>query len=223
MTTVSQAINDRRSIRAYLDKPIDDALLNSLLTKASRSPSGGNLQPWKITVLTGDRLADFKDVMKKQFAEAPISETADYQVYPNPMPEPYKTRSFAVGASMYEKMGISREDKAGRHNALGRNFRFFDAPVGMFFSIDKMFDKNGWAHMGMYMQTLALLAVEKGLGCCMQEAWAMHAKTAAKFIGLPAGQSLWAGMSLGYPDMSAAVNGLMTDRTPIEEFVTFLK
>lgn len=223
MVTVSQAINNRRSIRGYLDKPIDAALLTSLLERASRAPSGGNVQPWRVTVLTGAKLTAFKQVMAEKFAKNPLDETADYDVYPNPLPEIYNARRVAVGAGMYEKLGIAQDDKATRHAMLGRNFQFFDAPVGLIFSIDKIFDKNGWAHMGMYMQTLALLAVEEGLGSCMQEAWAFHAKTAADFIGLSEDTSFWAGMALGYPDMSLPVNDFVTTRAPLEEFVTFLE
>ncbi len=221
--SVAAALEARKSIRAFLDKPVPEFLLRSLLEKAGRSPSGGNLQPWYVYVLTGDKLARFKQDMMAVFTQSPMTATPEYNVYPEPMPEIYQARSRKVGTDMYALMEIERDDKKGRLQAMGRNFNFFDAPVGMFCCIDRVLDRNQWAHFGMFAQSLCLLAVEEGLATCMQEAWAMHHELAAKAINMPKSQMLWMGLALGYPDESAPINRLETERAPIDGFVKFLK
>ncbi len=123
---------------------------------------------------------------------------------------------------MYELLEIHREDKLARINHLMRNYEFFGAPVGLFFSIDRQFDKGQWAHLGMFMQTLALSATEQGLATCMQEAWIPRAKTVSEFLGLAENEQLYCGMALGYADKSAKVNKLRSSRISVDEFTTFL-
>ncbi|MGC6511882.1 MAG: nitroreductase [Parvibaculales bacterium] len=221
--SVTQAVNQRKSIRGFLDKQVPEETVRQLLDKAARAPSGGNLQPWQIYVLMGDRLAAFKQQMMDTIKETPMTALPEYNVYPDPMPDIYKARSRKVGADMYELMGIARDDKQGRMAAMGRNFNFFDAPVGMFFCIDRVLDRNQWAHFGMFAQTLSLLAIEEGLGSCMQEAWAVHHEIVAEAINMPDTQMLWMGLALGYPDPAAPVNELETEREPVDGFAKFFK
>ena len=156
---VTQAVGERRSIRQFLDKPVPEELLNSLLEKASRSPSGGNLQPWYIHAVTGDSLTRLKGVMDKAIEANPNGEGGEYNFYPDPMPEKYQARNFKSAGDMYDLLGISRDEELMRAAVKARNWEFFGAPVGLFFSLDNIMASNQWAHIGMYMQTLALLAV----------------------------------------------------------------
>ncbi len=220
--SVSEAVLRRRSIRAFLDRPVDIAIIRSLLLDARRAPSGGNLQPWQIHVVSGAARTRLINAVKKAISENPFADEAEIAIYPKGLTEPYRSRRFALGEAMYDLLGIPREDKMGRLAWLARNFEFFGAPVGLFFSLDRQFDKGQWAHLGMLMQTIALLAEERGLASCMQEAWATRAATVARFLDLPTDTQLYCGMALGYADPAAPVNRLTSDRAPLEEFAMFI-
>ncbi|MCA8895080.1 MAG: nitroreductase, partial [Amphiplicatus sp.] len=185
--------------------------------------SGGNLQPWRVHVLLGPARDRLVDTVKKAIAENPFANESEIAVYPENLWEPYRARRFEIGEAMYAKLGIPREDKPARLMWLARNFEFFGAPVGLFFSLDRRFDKGQWAHLGMFMQSLALAAVEKGLATCMQEAWATRARTVSQFLGLPESEQLYCGMALGYADPAAPVNSVRSARAPLEEFVNIIK
>ena len=221
MTTVAEALRARISTRAFLDQPVEAALLREILEGAKLAPSGGNLQPWNVHVVTGETRERLIATVKASLAENPFANEFEIAVYPENLWEPYRARRFKVGEDMYALVGIPRENKAARLAWFQKNFEFFGAPVGLFFSLDRRFDKGQWAHLGMFMQALALLAVEKGLATCMQECWAARAKTVARFLGLPDNEQLYCGMALGWPDTGAPVNRLRSERAPIEEFVRF--
>lgn len=214
--TVAGAVTKRRSARAFLPRAVERALVEELLALAARAPSGGNLQPWRVDVLAGEPLAALK-------AEALASTGAgmELKVYPSPLPEPYRTRRYRSGEALYETIGIGREDRAARLAQFARNFEAFGAPVLMLFSIDRIFDRPQWAHLGMFMQTLMLLAEERGLATCPQEAWAAVHGVVARHIGLPAERILYCGMALGYADRAAPINSLWTEREPVEAFARF--
>ncbi|MEZ5982362.1 MAG: nitroreductase [Parvularculaceae bacterium] len=220
---VSEALRTRISARAFLDKPVSEEDVRALLEIAKYSPSGGNLQPWRVHVLLGPARDRLVDTVKKAIAENPFANESEIAVYPENLWEPYRTRRFEIGEAMYAKLGIPREDKPARLMWLARNFEFFGAPVGLFFSLDRRFDKGQWAHLGMFMQSLALAAVEKGLATCMQEAWATRARTVSQFLGLPESEQLYCGMALGYADPAAPVNSVRSARAPLEEFVNIIK
>jgi len=220
---VSEALRARISVRAFLDKPISEEDVRALLEIAKYSPSGGNLQPWRVHVLLGPARDRLVDTVKKAIAENPFANESEIAVYPENLWEPYRARRFEIGEAMYAKLGIPREDKPARLMWLAKNFEFFGAPVGLFFSLDRRFDKGQWAHLGMFMQSLALAAVEKGLATCMQEAWATRARTVSQFLGLPESEQLYCGMALGYADPAAPVNSVRSARAPLEEFVNIIK
>ncbi|HOP19851.1 MAG TPA: nitroreductase [Amphiplicatus sp.] len=220
---VSEALRTRISARAFLDKPVSEEDVRALLEIAKYSPSGGNLQPWRVHVLLGPARDRLVDTVKKAIAENPFANESEIAVYPENLWEPYRARRFEIGEAMYAKLGIPREDKPARLMWLAKNFEFFGAPVGLFFSLDRRFDKGQWAHLGMFMQSLALAAVEKGLATCMQEAWATRARTVSQFLGLPESEQLYCGMALGYADPAAPVNALRSARAPLEEFVNIIK
>ena len=219
---VADAIKSRISTRAFLDKQVPEEEIRAVLDVARWSPSGGNLQPWRVHVLTGAARDRLVETVKKAIADNPFADEAELAVYPSGLVEPYRTRRYEVGEAMYERLGIPREDKTARLLHLTRNFEFFDAPVGLFFSLDRMFDKGQWAHLGMFMQTLALAARERGLATCMQEAWVTRAKTVSAFLGLAENEQLYCGMAMGYADPAAPVNDLRSARAHIDDFTTFL-
>lgn len=219
---IADAIKSRISTRAFLDKQVPEEEIRAVLDVARWSPSGGNLQPWRVHVLTGAARDRLVETVKKAIADNPFADEAELAVYPSGLVEPYRTRRYEVGEAMYERLGIPREDKTARLLHLTRNFEFFDAPVGLFFSLDRMFDKGQWAHLGMFMQTLALAARERGLATCMQEAWVTRAKTVSAFLGLAENEQLYCGMAMGYADPAAPVNDLRSARAHIDDFTTFL-
>jgi nitroreductase len=209
---VSEAVERRVSIRAFLDKPVAGEAVKEILVRAARAPSGGNLQPWRVYALTGQPLADFKAIVR---ANA-FGETPEYDVYPPNLWEPFRTRRFQNGEDLYATIGIPREDKPARLRQLAKNGEFFGAPVGLFFCLDRKLGPPQWADLGMYMQNVMLLAAERGLDTCPQEYWARYPQTVAKFLSLPDDHMLFSGMALGYGDPDAPINRLRASRDPFE-------
>lgn len=220
MPTVSESILARRSTRAFLDKPVAKESILDILDVARRSPSGGNVQPWNVHVLAGQELENFRIKIRETLSKNPTGEGFEYDVYPKPLAEPYRSRRYKCGEDLYGTLAIGREDKLSRLLQFARNFELFDAPVGMFFAIDRSMGKPQWAHLGMFIQTIMLLAQERGLASCAQEAWAAVYDTTARYLKLPDSQMLYCGMAMGYADPEAAVNSLVTDRVDIDEFAT---
>ena len=221
MATVSEAVLARFSVRAFLDRPIERATIEEILQTASRSPSGGNLQPWHVDVLAGEALAELKGRVRDSLAANPAGEGTEYPVYPPGLVEPWRGRRHKVGEQLYASIGIPREDRPARLRQFARNFEFFGASVGLFFSIERSFGPPQWAHLGMFLQSIALLAVERGLGVCGQEAWALVHKTVAAFLNMPESRMLYCGMAMGWPDHDHPINGWRSAREPLENFVTF--
>ena len=219
--TVSDIVKSRISTRAFLDTPVSDDDVRAILDIAKFAPSGGNVQPWRVHVVAGAARERLVATVKKAIAENPFAEEAELKIYPAKLWEPHRTRRYALAEQMYEKLGIAREDKPARLSWVLNNFEFFGAPVGLFFTLDRRFDKGQWAHLGMLMQTIALVAEEKGLATCMQESWMTRARTVSAFLGVPDGEQLYCGMALGYADKTAAVNSLRSERAELDEFVTF--
>ena len=205
---VTEAIATRTSIRAFLPKAPDAIVVRQILQTAARSPSGGNLQPWRVYALAGKALADLKaDVVANPFGETP-----EYDVYPPNLWDPFRTRRFENGEDLYRSIGIPREDKPARLRQLARNGELFGAPVGLFFCLDRKLGPPQWSDLGMYMQTVMLLATERGLDTCAQEYWARYPQTVAKHLGLPEDHMLFSGMALGWRDPEAPINSLRSQR-----------
>lgn len=219
---VSEAVAARRSVRRFLDRGVEPALLHAVLDKARAAPSGGNLQPWQATVLTGASLARLRQAMQAALVAPPGSETPEYRIYPADLPDPWRARRAANGEAMYEALGIVREDKAGRFAQLARNFDFFGAPVGLFVHMPRLMGPPQWADLGLWLQTVMLLLVEAGLGSCPQEAWSAYPQTIKQVAGIPDDHLLFCGLAIGWPDPDAPVNSFVNARAPIEETVRFL-
>ena len=219
---VTDAIRSRKSVRAFLDRPVDMSVLREVLTLAARAPSGGNLQPWRLFVVTGEPLAKFKQTMLKRVQEQPQGEPLEYNVYPPDLWEPYRTERYDLGEAMYALLDIPRSDKVGRLRQFARNYQWFGAPAALFCYVDRGMGTPQWSDLGMYLQTVMLLLRERGLDSCAQECWAMYQQSVAAFLNPPAEWMLFCGMAIGYADESAAVNRLDSRRLPLEEFATFL-
>jgi nitroreductase len=217
---VSAALRRRISTRAFLPTPVPEALVRELLDTARWSPSGGNLQPWKVIVVAG-QARDAVISLAQNYPGLMPAEDSEQPVYPPNLWEPYRSRRFKVGEDMYGLLGIPREDKMARLRWLSRNFEFFGAPVGIFFVIDSRMGPGQWAHLGMFMQSLALTATEHGLGTCFQEFWGTLRKTLKTHFELPDHELVYCGMALGYADETAPVNQLRSDRAPVKEFASF--
>ena len=214
---VSTAVKQRISTRAFKDTPLPKAEVEQWLKDASRAPSGGNLQPWRVIALAGDEKQKIIDMAAAKLAENPRGEATDRPIYPDYIAQ--KARRYAVGEEMYGKIGIPREDKMARMMWFSRNFRFFEAPLALFFVLDERVGHGQWGHTGMLMQTLALLAEERGWGTCMQECWGILRPSLKDALSLDEHEMVWCGMSVGIPDKDDPVNELYTDRAPLDVWV----
>jgi nitroreductase len=214
--TVSDAVDRRISIRAFRPEPVAEALVREILAAAARAPSGGNLQPWRVYALTGQPLIE----LKAKAAQTMVAglEDPEYEVYPPNLWDPFRTRRFQCGEDLYAAIDIPRDNRPGRLAQLAKNLDFFGAPVGLFFALDRKLGPPQWSDLGMYMQTVMLLAVERGLDTCAQEFWARLPKTVGAFLNMAEDHMLFSGMALGYRDEAHAINTLRTRREALEDF-----
>jgi nitroreductase len=218
---VRDAVASRFSCRAFLPTPVPLATVRDILGRAVRAPSGGNLQPWRVHALAGAVLEDLKARIRPHAPLNPRGEGAEYQVYPSPLKEPYNSRRFQVGADLYQAIGIPREDRPARYRQYARNFEFFGAPVGLLFTIDRSMGLPQWSDLGMYVQTVMLLARAYGLDTCSIEAWTHWHKTASAFLALPAEEMVFCGMALGHGDPAAPINRWRSTREDLDAFADF--
>ena len=215
---VSDAVSQRSSIRNFLSRRVPDKIIKDLLLKSSRSPSGGNVQPWKIFVINNSAMSEFLEYQKNWTDP----EVPAYEIYPPKLKEPYRSSRFQLGEQMYELLGIGRENKDARIAQVMENFRFFGAPCAFFCFIDRQMGPPQWSDLGMFLQTFMLLAKEAGLDTCAQEAWSMKHDSVSKFVKAEDSDILFCGMAIGYRDESAVVNSLKSERRPLKEWAKFL-
>ena len=221
---VREALDSRRSVRDFLPTPVPGEVIRRVLAAASRAPSGGNLQPWHIDVVAGSRLDELKALMQRRLAAVAAGDAAEqpeYSIYPKDLVAPYRDYRFKVGEDMYARLGIPREDKAGRLRWFARNFAFFGAPMALFCSVDRRMGPPQWSDLGMFLQSVMLLLREEGLDSCAQECWSVYPRTIGEFIGIPPERMLFTGMAIGHANPDHAVNQLRTDRAPLEAFARF--
>ena len=212
-------------MRAFLATPVAREDIDAILSVASRAPSGTNIQPWKVTVLTGESLSQLSE--KILAAHDDVAAHADhreeYAYYPTRWESPYIDRRRKIGWDLYGLLGIGREDKAAMHAQHGRNYAFFDAPVGLMFTIDRILERGSWLDYGMFLEAVMVAARGRGLDTCPQAAFNKFHRIIGEHIGMPATESLVCGMSLGYADLSKVENTLVTEREPLDGFVRFLE
>lgn len=219
---VEEALKARISVRDFLSTPVEQSSVKDILDIARWSPSGGNLQPWKVIVVSGEARNRVCQAAQAVLAKTPYpDEDQEFPVYPSPLWEPYRSRRFKLGEDMYALLGIPRDDKAGRLRRFAANFNFFGAPVGLFFVIDRGLGHGQWAHLGMFMQSIALTATAKGLGTCMQESWGMLRDTLHRHLILDKNEVVYCGMALGHPNPHSEVNRLRSERAEVDEFAQF--
>lgn len=220
---VSEAVAERFSARAFLDTEVSDEQIHRILDRARQTPSGGNLQPWHVYVVSGQPLEELKALIRAKQAEFPRGEPPEYNVYPPDLHEPYRSRRYQCGEDLYAAIGIPREDRPTRMRQFARNLQGFGAPMVLFFSIDRLMGNNQWAHLGMFMQTIMLLAVEERLHTCPQEAWSAFHGVVSGFLGMPEEQLFYCGMAIGYADTDHPINQWRTERASLEEIACFLE
>ncbi len=219
---VDEAITSRRSLRAFKADPISRETVEDILRVSSRAPSGTNMQPWKVTVVTGDAKARLSTAVLEAFNAGGDDHKQEYKYYPDRFPEPYQSRRRKVGWDMYGLLGIVKGDSERMHAQHARNHLFFDAPVGMIFTIDRSLEIGSWLDYGMFLQNIMVAARGRGLDTCPQAAFAPYHKIIRQELGISEDEIVICGMSLGYADHSAIENTLQTDRVPVDEFARFL-
>jgi nitroreductase len=219
--TVSDAMATRLSVRDFLPDPVPLDVVQRVLAKAARAPSGGNLQPWHVTVLTGAPLAALIEKTAIRQQEMPKGEAEEYPIYPNPITEPYGARRFKIGEDMYALLGIARENREARRAWFARNFKFFGAPVALFCFIDRNMGVPQFSDLGMFLQSIMLLLREEGFDSCAQESWTMFAPTVYAALNTPPEQMLFCALAIGKRNPEAPVNHLVSDRAALEEFANF--
>ena len=221
---VEEAISSRRSIRAFLPTPVPQQTIENILDTAARAPSGTNIQPWKTYVLTGYSLAGLSQAILKVYndPESAKDHTEEYAYYPREWVSPYIERRRKIGWYLYGLLGITRDDKQKMHHQHGRNYCFFDAPVGLMFTIDRVLEQGSWLDYGMFLQNIMIAARGICLDTCPQAAFTPFHRVISEYLNIPETQSVVCGMSLGYADPNAVENSLTTEREPLDHWVTFL-
>jgi nitroreductase len=225
---VDAAITSRRAVRAFLPTPVPRQTVEDILRVASRAPSGVNTQPWKVTVLTGRA----KDELSRKISAAHDANAAagsvgadagEYDYYPTEWVPPYIERRRKIGWDLYGLLGIAKGDKPRMHAQHGRNYRFFGAPVGMIFTIDRILRQGSWLDYGMFLENVMIAARGRGLDTCPQAAFIGFHELIEEHLALPQGEMVVCGMSLGWADESAPENRLVTERVPVSAFARFVK
>jgi len=224
IAAVDAAITSRRSVRAFLSEPVPRATVERILEVASRAPSGTNTQPWQVVVLTGEAKAELTRKIVAAYDD-PAQRAAhvdEYAYYPLEWRSPYIDRRRKVGWDLYGLLGIGKADKAAMHAQHGRNYAFFDAPVGLIFTIDRILQQGSWLDYGMFLQNVMVAARARGLDTCPQQAFAQFHRIIAEHLQLPPERMVVCGMALGWADPDARVNALHTERAPVAEFARFM-
>ena len=219
---LNELIKSRYSVRSFTDDTVDIETIREILEISSNAPSGGNIQPWKVYVVT-DKTKE--KLIKKALSnfDNGVQEKIEYDIYPRPLDEEYKKRRSECARDMYTALSIKQDDTELRLSQIRENFKFFGAPVGMIVTIDKAFAENGWGHVGMFIQNICLSAVDNDMGTCLQESWSIYPETVKDVLNIPDNEVVWCGIALGYPNKDHPINNYRTSRESIEKFVTFIE
>lgn len=215
-------IKSRYSVRSFTKKNVDIEIIKEILQISKCAPSGGNIQPWKVYVVTGSAKEKLIERTLSNYDNG-VQEKIEYEIYPNPLDEEYKKRRSECAKDMYAALSIEQDDIESRLTQIRENFKFFGAPVGMIITIDKAFAVNGWGHVGMFIQNICLSAIDNDMGTCLQESWSIYPETVKDVLNIPDNEVVWCGIALGYPNLEHPINNYRTSRESIDKFVTFIK
>lgn len=223
--TVDAAIVSRRSIRAFLPTPVAREDIEKILEVAARAPSGTNTQPWKVYVLTGDAKERLSGAIVDAYTDPAraAAHTEEYSYYPREWKSPFIDRRRKVGWDLYALLGLTRDNKAGMAAQHAKNYRFFDAPVGLIFTIDRIMEQGSWLDYGMFLQNIMVAARGRGLDTCPQAAFCQFHRIIEEQLGIPDNEIVVCGMALGFADMEKIENTLITEREPVSGFTQFLE
>jgi nitroreductase len=217
---VIDAITSRRSVRAYLDRPVPRETLRELLRIAAQAPSGSNIQPWRVHVLTGPALDRLRGAMRQSFLAGDPHER-EYKYYTDPVLEPFRTRQRACGWGLYGLLGIARGDREKSRAYRATNYEFFGAPAGMVFTIDRQLELGSWLDYGMFLQSIMVAARGFGLHTCSEASIAEFPAIIRAQLGVPDDETVICGMALGYADPAAVINRFQPAREAVETFARF--
>jgi len=222
-SVVDEVIKSRYSCRAFLPELVSQDVVAEILSIASHAPSGTNIQPWKVWVLTGDTKKRVSERLLATFddPEEVSTHSEPYPYYPKKWVSPYIDRRRKVGLDLYGLLGIQKGDAKRMHEQFARNYTFFDAPVGLIFTVDTVMEQGSWLDYGMFLQNIMLAAKARGLDTCPQAAFIQFHRIIREELGIPESETIICGMSLGYADPDAPENALRTERAPLEEWVKF--
>lgn len=218
--SVSEAMTARRSVRAFTDQPVSRATMEEILELAGKAPSGSNLQPWKIYALAGEEKKHLVQAIFTKAPTLPAGDPVDVRMYPEGLGEPWRQRRAECGEIMYEALGIAREDKAARFAQGARNLTFFEAPVGLIITMDRSLAELQILDVGIFVQSLMLLAQERGLASCPQAAWSMWSDTIRETLDIPDNEMVMMGISLGYADSNEAAANIEQPRLSLDAFAS---
>ncbi|MFZ4387995.1 MAG: nitroreductase [Chthoniobacterales bacterium] len=222
---VDEVIRSRRSVRGFLPTPVPQETILEILDVATRAPSGTNTQPWKVTVVTGAR----KEALSRELIATALDPARDteheqeYSYYPDKWVHPYLDRRRKVGYDLYGLLGIAKGNRDRMQRQFARNYDFFGAPVGLFFTMDRIMGQGSWLDYGMFLQNVMLAARARGLDTCPQAAFTKYHRIVASHLEIPEEQMLLCGMALGYKDGDKIENSLQTSREPAISFTRFLE
>jgi nitroreductase len=221
--SADEALLTRQSIRAFLPREVPRETIDEILQVAARAPSGTNTQPWKVYVVAGEPRAELSRKILAAFDDPAVAAThkREYAYYPQQWTSPYVDRRRKVGWDMYGLLGIGKGDFEKTHHQHGRNYSFFDAPVGLMFTIDRILERGSWLDYGMFIQNVMIAARGRGLDTCPQAAFLEFHSIIAECVGIPDNEMLVCGMSLGWADPDALINTLFTERDPVASFTTY--
>ena len=217
-------MRERKSVRAFLSTPIPNEEIRALLQVAARAPSGSNIQPWHVYVISGEKQIALGAEMLEVFLDPERDKLfrAEYDYYPKNWIEPFLSRRRKVGFALYDLLGIGKGDKSEMQRQHGRNFTFFDAPVALFFTMNRILEQGSWLDCGMFIQNVMLAAKARGLDTCAQAAFCQYHQIITRHLNIPHDQQLVCGLSLGYEDRSKPENSLISERENVDVFTTFI-
>lgn len=221
VSSVTEAVLARRSVRAFSDRMVERSQVEQLLKLAANAPSNGNTQPWRVHVLIGQAKESLSKAVFEKASSSPAGASPDIKIYPQGLGEPWRSRRYACGELMYKSLGIERENKLGRMQQAAKNLSFFGAPVGIIVTLDRSLTELQFLDCGIFMQTFMLLAQERGLATCPQAAWSMWAGVIRQQLGISDQEMILAGIALGYPDTEQVAANIPMPRISVDEFATF--